>query len=278
MQRDGQIVQHRVNARRVITRENRLTAPVFEEVLHPGLGDGAADRDAPDGYLASDHGAKHAAHAVPEDEDLVHIHEAVLPHCDQRLAVRVELRLEVDVGIWPTLAVAYPRLLHPDCHIAGLGKLIQDPTVRLRPAQRLVDRRGPQPLDEEQDRMSARGVRACDDGTNSRRAADDMMVTDVEVLTMLPRALLQRHRKDQPSAAAKESDLELLTDRHCGYRHHHVRNTTDPSSGHGQQKIPLFDAVICSRRVGNDGFDENAAHVVPTRKGAQAHSEISLAW
>src|SRR6267378_6348986 len=93
----------------VIAGQNRLTAPVLEEVLRQGLGDRAVDCDALDRDLARDDGAEHAAHAVPEDEYLVGIHEAVLPHFGQRLAVRVELRLKVEVGKGPTLAVTDPR-------------------------------------------------------------------------------------------------------------------------------------------------------------------------
>src|SRR5438128_1689153 len=84
--------------------------------------------------------------------------------------------------------------------------------------------------DREEDRMSAGGVGLCDDGANPCTAADDVMVEDVEGLPPVPRALLQSHGKDHPAAAARESDLELLTDSHRRYSRHHVSNATEPPS------------------------------------------------
>ena len=106
--------------------------------------------------------------------------------------------------------------------------------------------------------MSARRVRPCDDRANPRGAADHVMVQNVEIVATVARALLQSHRKDDPLAVASETDLELLADRHRGDDRHHVGDTTDGLSIHGQQNIPLFDAIISSRRAGNDGLDQNA--------------------
>jgi len=77
---------------------------------------------------------------MSEDEHLVHINEGVRPHRRHRLAVRIEFGLKVHIHERPALAVADPRLVDPHCHVAALGKLIQDAAVRLRSAQRFVDR------------------------------------------------------------------------------------------------------------------------------------------
>ena len=83
------------------------------------------------------------------------------------------------------------------------------------------------------------------------------MVEDVEVVTTVPRALLQGHRKDEPLAVANEADLELLAGRHRRYGRHDVLNTNDAPSIHRQQNITRFEAVIGSRRVRKDGLDQN---------------------
>src|SRR5438094_1317084 len=270
--------------RRVIAGQNRLTAPVLEEVLRQGLGDRAVDCDALDRDLAGDDGAEHAAHAVPEDEYLVGIHEAVLPHFGQRLTVRVELRLKVEVGKGPALAVTDPRLLHSHRHVAALGELTQDPAVRLRPAQRFVDRRWPQSLEEQQDRMSAGRLRPCDDGANPRRAADDVVVQHAEVLATISGTLLQNQRQGYPPAAAQQRDLEFLADRHSRDGLDEVGNDADLASVQGQENIPRLDTTSVGSRAGEDGFDQNTLAPLQlcmlsdlVRHGRQTCAEVSPA-
>jgi hypothetical protein len=222
---------------------------------------------------------------VTEDEYIVCIHEGVVPYLEEGLAVRVELGLEVEVGEGAALAIADPRLVHPYRHVVALGELIQDAAVGLGSTQRGVDTRTSQSLDEKEDRMSPGTVRLRDDGANPRRAADDVIVEDVEGLAPVPRTLLQRHGKDDAPAGARESDVDLLAHRHGRDGRQRVGDVPDHLSTYVEKNVPRPDAAFGSGGSRENRLDQDTGSTAQlfarsdlVGKGHHLDPDVRLPW
>src|SRR5207244_5759154 len=206
------------------------------------------------------------------------------PHGRNGLAVPIEFGIEIPFSKRPARAVSDPGLIDAHGHVAAFGELMQDSAVRLRSTQRFIERPWSHSFDQKENRMSACGAGSCDDRADARSAADHVMVENIEVVATIARALPQGHWKDDPLAVAHESDLNPLRGRHRGDRCERLLDTTNGCAIYREENITWSDAPIGSRRVGNDGFDQNArvSHQLLAcsdigLRRRQAHPELAFA-
>src|SRR5439155_10875013 len=145
----------------------------------------------------------------------------------QRFAIPVELRGEVEIGRGTSFAVANAGLVDAHCDVPARGELTQDPAVRLRAAQRLVERPEAGALDEEDDRILPGCVRLRNDRADARAAADDVVVEHIEGVAAVARPFRQRHRPGEALSVTDDRELDALPGWQAPDRRQELKDAVD---------------------------------------------------
>src|SRR2546425_12894107 len=155
MQDNREVAEGSVDGGRVVAGQSRLAARVLQHVLHERLDHRAVYANALHRTRGGEHGGKDAADAVAEDADVIGINKVIPCDRPQRLPVRVELGLEIDVTVRAALTVADARFLDAYCHVAAISERADNPALGTRAAQRLVDAQRPPAGDGEENGIAA---------------------------------------------------------------------------------------------------------------------------